>query len=119
MPMMPRSSRGVFQAFLSPCVAVNTPPNGGPTSSPKTSVTPRCSSPKWRAIRTDCTIVPSQDLCLQPRVIAGVNGVYGARGVSVLVNIVGRRLRLVQSLIERCIGFGRGLVMDFLDVVLV
>ena len=26
-------------------VAVKTPPNGGPTSSPKTSVTPRCSSP--------------------------------------------------------------------------
>ena len=49
---MPRSSSGEFQAVLSPCVAVKTPPSGGPTSSPKTSVTPRCSSPKWRARRT-------------------------------------------------------------------
>jgi hypothetical protein len=45
VPMMPRSSSGEFQAVRSPCVQVKTPPSGGPTSSPKMSVTPSCSSP--------------------------------------------------------------------------
>ena len=30
MPTMPRSSSGEFQAVFRPCVAVKTPPSGGP-----------------------------------------------------------------------------------------
>ena len=32
MPIIPRSSSGVFQAFFKPWVAVKTPPSGAPTS---------------------------------------------------------------------------------------
>src|ERR1043166_9644785 len=56
-PMMPRSSSGEFHAVFRPCVAVKTPPSGGPTSSPKMSVTPRRVSPTWSAMRIACTIV--------------------------------------------------------------
>src|SRR5215813_6279341 len=48
---MPRSSSGVFHAVSRPCVPVNTPPSGGPTSSPKMSVTPSRDSPTWSAMR--------------------------------------------------------------------
>src|SRR5580698_10320452 len=51
MPTMPRSSSGVFHAVLRPCVPVNTPPSGGPTSSPKMSVTPSLLSPTCSAMR--------------------------------------------------------------------
>src|SRR5690242_10449267 len=53
---MPRSSSGAFHAVRSPCVAVKTPPSGGPTSSPNTSVTPRCCSPYASAMRTACAM---------------------------------------------------------------
>jgi hypothetical protein len=48
---MPRSSSGVFHAVLRPWVPVNTPPSGGPTSSPKMSVTPSRDSPTCSASR--------------------------------------------------------------------
>src|SRR5690349_23135700 len=54
---MPRSSSGVFHAVSRPCVPVNTPPSGGPTSSPKMSVTPSRDSPTWRARRMAWIIV--------------------------------------------------------------
>src|SRR5437764_735470 len=55
--MIPRSSSGEFHAVFSPWVAVNAPPSGGPTSSPKTSVTPRFSSASWRPIRMACAVL--------------------------------------------------------------
>src|SRR5258708_7823817 len=54
---MPRSSRGVFHAVRSPCDWVKTPPRGGPTSWPKTSVTPWRSSPSCSASRIAWTKV--------------------------------------------------------------
>src|SRR6476659_7209073 len=54
---MPRSSSGEFQVVLSPWVPVNTPPSGGPTSSPKMSVTPSRVSPTCSAIRIAWIIV--------------------------------------------------------------
>src|SRR5215470_11613215 len=57
MPTMPRSSSGVFHAVVRPCVPVNTPPSGGPTSSPKMSVTPSRVSPTWSAMRIAWIIV--------------------------------------------------------------
>src|SRR3982751_101368 len=53
---MPRSSSGEFHAHLTPCVAVNAPPSGGPTSSPNTSVSPWRSSATCSAIRIACTM---------------------------------------------------------------
>ena len=60
---------GVFHVVSRPCVAVNTPPSGGPTSSPKMSVTPSLVSPTCSAMRTAWTIVaisalhPCSDHC--------------------------------------------------------
>src|SRR5688500_16436461 len=54
---MPRSSSGVFHAVSRPWVPVNTPPSGGPTSSPKMSVTPSFDSPTWSAMRIAWIIV--------------------------------------------------------------
>src|SRR5262249_53838481 len=54
---MPRSSSGEFHAVSSPWVPVNTPPSGGPTSSPKMSVTPSPGSPTCSAMRIAWIIV--------------------------------------------------------------
>ena len=54
---MPRSSSGEFHAHLMPWVAVNAPPKGGPTSSPKTSVRSCRSSATWRAMRMAWTML--------------------------------------------------------------
>src|ERR1041385_4186867 len=64
MPTMQRSSSSVFQAVVSPCVPVNTPPSGGPTSSPKMSVTPSRVSPTWSAMRMAWIIVAMSGLAL-------------------------------------------------------
>src|SRR3954468_23674651 len=71
---MPRSSSGVFHAVLSPWVPVNTPPSGGPTSSPKMSVTPRRDSPTWSAMRIAWIIVaisalPGDDVLVGEHVV--------------------------------------------------
>ena len=61
----PRSTQGagdLRHSSPSADVAVNTPPSGGPTSSPKTSVTPSFSSPTWSAMRTACTTVAMAQL---------------------------------------------------------
>src|SRR5215831_4538642 len=55
--MMPRSSSGEFHAVSRPWVPVNTPPSGGPTSSPKMSVTPSRDSPTCSAMRIAWIIV--------------------------------------------------------------
>src|ERR1051325_9953297 len=64
MPTMPRSSSGLFHAVVSPWVPVNTPPSGGPTSSPKMSVTPSRVSPTWSAMRMAWIIVAMSGLAL-------------------------------------------------------
>src|SRR5437773_10890203 len=66
---MPRSSSGEFQAVLRPCVAVNAPPSGGPTSSPKISVTPCRSSATCSAIRMAWTMLLTHEILLAADVI--------------------------------------------------
>src|SRR3954469_21251031 len=71
---MPRSSSGVFHAVSRPCVPVNTPPSGGPTSSPKMSVTPSRDSPTWSAMRIAWIIVaisvlPGHDVLVREHVV--------------------------------------------------
>src|SRR5438552_5038618 len=66
---MPRSSSGEFQAVLRPWVAVNAPPSGGPTSSPKMSVTPCRSSATCSAIRMAWTMLLTHKILLAEDVV--------------------------------------------------
>src|SRR5262245_23636700 len=88
---MPRSSSGVFHAVSSPCVPVNTPPSGGPTSSPKMSVTPSLCSPTCSAMRMAWIIVA---ISVLPAHVVLV-------GKHVVVDRLRRRLRLVTHLLGR------------------
>src|SRR5688500_15538023 len=82
---MPRSSSGVFHAVSRPWVPVNTPPSGGPTSSPKMSVTPSLVSPTCKAMRMAWIIVA----------ISVLPGDVVLVGEHVVVDRLGGRLRLV------------------------
>src|SRR5688572_1215621 len=84
---MPRSSSGVFHAVVRPCVPVNTPPSGGPTSWPKMSVTPSRVSPTCKAIRMAWIIV----------VISALPADVVLVREHVVVDLVHRRLRLVAD----------------------
>src|ERR1700722_10780654 len=113
VPTMPRSSSGEFQAVFRPCDCVNTPPSGGPTSCPKTSVTPRRSSPTCSASRIAWTSVATS---VHPVLRAARTATLGARfalaariarsvrvafGVDVLVDLVAAGLRLFAHLLAR------------------
>src|SRR4051812_4014046 len=93
VPTMPRSSSGEFHAVFSPCVAVKTPPRGGPTSSPNTSVTPMRSSPTWSAMRIAWTIVAMAELRLPSDLVL--------LGEDVVPDRSGRRLRLLPHALAR------------------
>src|SRR5580658_3186501 len=99
VPMMPRSSSGVFHAVFRPWDWVKTPPSGGPTSWPKTSVTPRRSSPTCSARRIAWTTVAIRRFL--PRAL----GVGFRRAVSlgkyVLPDVFALRLRLVADALAR------------------
>src|SRR5579859_357477 len=98
-PTMPRSSSGVFHAVLRPCDCVKTPPSGGPTSSPKMSVTPRRSSPTWSARRMAWTRVATS----APPVGAVGRAVAHAVdvGEDVPPDVLARRLRLLAHALAR------------------
>src|SRR5882672_2117371 len=104
VPTMPRSSSGEFHDVLSPCDCVNTPPSGGPTSCPNTSVTPRRSSPTCSASRIAWTTVA---ISVHPVLAARGPASFrpfvalAALGVHVLVDLVALRLRLLAHLLAR------------------
>src|ERR1700756_1792973 len=98
VPTTPRSSSGEFQAVFSPCVAVNAPPSGGPTSSPKMSVTPCRSSPTCSARRIAWTSV-----AMSARPVALLRALVHqvALGEDVLPDVLPRRLRLLAHPLAR------------------
>src|ERR1044071_10412747 len=82
MPAMPRSPSGVFHAVVRACVPVNTPASGGPTSSPKMSVTPSRVSPTWSAMRIAWIMVAMSALASDEVLVAEhVVEDRGGRGV--------------------------------------
>src|SRR5690242_6583235 len=98
---MPRSSSGVFHAVSSPWVPVNTPPSGGPTSSPKMSVTPSRLSPTCSAIRMAWIIVaisalPAHVVLVGEHVVVDRLRV-GLRLVPHLLGGLGQLLRVVRA----------------------
>src|SRR6185503_21132057 len=109
--MMPRSSSGEFQERSSPCVAVNTPPSGGPTSSPKISVTPSFCSPWWRAMRMACAM-----LAMSAASLGRIRG-RQAVGEHVLPDRLDGRERLLLDLLVRRVERRRLGGPDFLQSV--
>src|SRR4051812_10280250 len=117
---MPRSSSGVFHAVSSPWVPVNTPPSGGPTSSPKMSVTPSRDSPTWSAIRIAWIIVAMSGVLgdevsiredvivdrarwgmgLAADALAGVEQLLGVRGAQRVDLRAGQELALLERGLE-------------------
>src|SRR5581483_6755152 len=97
VPMMPRSSSGEFQAVLSPCVPVNTPPSGGPTSSPKMSVTPSLVSPTRSAMRiawiiVGMSVLPAHVVLVGEHVVEDV----ARLGLRLVAHALGRLAELVR-----------------------
>src|SRR5690348_3753701 len=109
---MPRSSSGEFHAVSRPCDPVNTPPSGGPTSSPKMSVTPCRDSPTCRAMRMAWIIVaisalPADVVLVREHVVPDVAafrlrlGADALRRVSELVRDVLAHLRHLRARQQR------------------
>src|SRR5690242_19504022 len=100
---MPRSSSGVFHAVCRPCVPVKTPPSGGPTSSPKMSVTPSRLSPTCSAMRmawiiVDISVLPRDEVLVGEHVVVdrlglGLRlGAHDARRLRQLVGVARAQL---------------------------
>src|SRR6185312_12151365 len=96
---MPRSSSGVFHAVSMPCVPVNTPPSGGPTSSPKISVTPCRVSPTWSAMRMAWIIVAIALLLTRDDVLLGEHVIpdVAAFGLRLATHALGSLGQLVRD----------------------